>query len=220
MRPAALLGLGALLSAACATIPASRYGVSSLRVRGTEAMDEEALLNCLSMAQRDRVGMTFGVSAAGECGVPPFDEPHLRVSLWAWPWTEWSLFDRVALRQDLHRIERWYQARGHHAARVVSVRVSPPQAERNDTLPPRDPDPGCERNGSDEGCTVDIEIRVEEGATTRIRALRLRARRPVRLRRDRVRASPSAAATASTGPVRPGKGTCSAPGHSGTHAPT
>ncbi|MEZ4253794.1 MAG: POTRA domain-containing protein, partial [Polyangiales bacterium] len=157
----------------CASVPADRYGVARLRFEGVEEMDEEALRNCLSTASRPRAGMTLGVMPAGSCGEEPFDVGHTRVDLWAWPWTEWPLFDRVALERDLRRIERWYEARGHHAARVVDVQVTPEQAESRDTLDPNAEEPGCEREGSDEGCGVEITIVVEEGEPTLIQSVDL-----------------------------------------------
>jgi outer membrane translocation and assembly module TamA len=159
---------------ACASVPADRYGVARLRFEGVDAMDEEALRGCLSTAARPRAGVTLGVMPAGACGEEPFDVGHTRVDLWAWPWTEWPLYDRVALERDLRRIERWYEARGHHAARVVEVRVEPEQATHDDTIERELEEPGCEREGSDEGCSVELTIVVDEGEPTLVKSVGLR----------------------------------------------
>lgn len=158
----------------CASVPADRYGVARLRFEGVDAMDEEALRGCLSTASRPRAGLTLGVFPAGACGEPPFDEGHTRVDLWAWPWTEWPLYDRIGLERDLRRIERWYEARGHHAARVVETRIEPEQATSDDTIDRDVEEPGCDREGSDEGCTVEITIVVEEGEPTLVQSVALR----------------------------------------------
>ena len=38
------------------------------------------------------------------------------VELWAWPWTDWPLYDPSVFERDLARIERWYRARGYYDA--------------------------------------------------------------------------------------------------------
>ncbi len=125
------------------------------------AMDEDALKSCLSTTARDRVGITLGASDAA-CGEPPFDEHHPHLRLWAWPWARWAPFERVGFEEDLRRIERWYQARGHHAAHVVRTRIVPAEAERADAC-----------DGSNGRCTVDVAVRVVEGLPTRVASVRL-----------------------------------------------
>jgi len=108
------------------------------------------------------------------CGKPPFDQHHPHMRLWTWPWASWPLLDGVALQEDLHRIERWYQARGYHAARIVRTAVVPAQALRSDALRPRDPHPGCNRLRSGQGCAVDVAVRVVEGRPTLVESIRVR----------------------------------------------
>ncbi|MEM9189015.1 MAG: POTRA domain-containing protein [Myxococcota bacterium] len=161
MRGFAVLFLVGLVG--CASIPRTRYGVAELDIEGTETMGEESIRACLSTAARGRFNFRLGASSPS-CGAPPFDTDAPRLQLWAWPWTEWPLFDRVAFEQDLRRIERWYAARGYHQARVVDTEVRPAEAGENDTLP--DENPPCEREGNDEGCEVELTVRVEEGEPT------------------------------------------------------
>lgn len=169
--------LALLALAACAKVPPDRYGVARLRFEGVDAMDEFALRNCLATAARPRAGLTLGVQPPGSCGNEPFDVPHTRVNLWAWPWTDWPLFDRVALEQDVRRIERWYEARGFHAAQVTDVRVEPTAAATDDTIPAPDDeggdDPGCTRRRGSQGCRAEVTIVVEEGEPTLVRAIEL-----------------------------------------------
>jgi len=163
----------ALLACGCASIPMDRYGVSSLRVDGMEEMSEESLRSCLSTAPRSRFELRLG-GAAARCSQPPFDRDPPRLGLWAWPWSEWPLFDRVAFEQDLERIERWYAARGFHGARVVDTRVEPADAAEDDTLPEDDSPVPCEREDDDEGCEIDLAVLVEEGEPTQIASITLR----------------------------------------------
>ncbi|MEM9074156.1 MAG: BamA/TamA family outer membrane protein [Myxococcota bacterium] len=165
--------LGVLLViAGCASVPANRYGVDRLRLHGMEAMDEFALRNCLATSERARAGITLGVQEAGACGEPPFDAGHARLDLWARGRQDWPLFDRVALEQDLVRIERWYVARGYHSATITEVSVSPEEAQRRDVLDP-DGDAPCERLDDDEGCAVEIDITIDEGEPTLLGAIRV-----------------------------------------------
>ncbi len=172
MTRAVLLVVGFL--SGCATVPMDRYGVSSVEVVGAEEMGEDAVTGCLSTRERSRVTFPLGIGEAGPCGEPPFDESPPKASLFAWPWTDYPLFDRVAFEQDLRRVERWYEARGFHGARVTGAVVDPEQAMERDVLP-EDPhvDPGCERRDDDEGCLVEVTIEVEEGEPTLIEEIEI-----------------------------------------------
>lgn len=163
-----------VVASACGKVPANRYGVDRIRLEGMEAMDEDALRNCLSLAERPRAGIDFAVQSPGSCGEPPFDAGRTELRLWAWPWTDWPLFDRIALEQDLRRIERWYEARGFHHAQVTQVEVTPEAARVDDTLPADEAEPGCERIDDDEGCAVEVAIHIEEGEATQVRAIDVR----------------------------------------------
>jgi len=178
--------LAILILSACNRVPKHRYGVNRLELEGVERFDEEAILACLATGDRDRVGLGLGRVVAAECGEPPFDLPRGGVELWAWPWTEWPLYDRVMLAQDRRRVERWYQARGYHAAEVTDVEVTPEQAERRDTIDPDAEEPGCDRIRRRQGCSVDVTMRVEEGEPTRIQEVALRGHEqlPRELRRE------------------------------------
>ncbi len=164
----------AFMLAACGDVPANRYGIDRIRLEGMETMDEDALRACLSISERPRAGLNFAVQSAGSCGEAPFDAGRTELRLWAWPWTEWPLFDRVALTQDLRRIERWYAARGFHGAEVEEVVVLPEAALSDDTLPAEEPEPSCERLSDDEGCSVEVTIRIQEGAPTLLTEITLR----------------------------------------------
>ena len=93
-------------------------------------LDEEALKVCLATQARERTGFTLGVASEPECGVPPFDASRLPVALWAWPWTDWPLFDETVWNRDVARVARWYRARGYYAARVTKVSQTPHPQER------------------------------------------------------------------------------------------
>jgi outer membrane protein assembly factor BamA len=121
---AATLVTAAALGAGCAKVPKTRYGVNEVRIEGTKKMSDDALEGCLGTRERPHVTATFGVETAGACGEPPFDADPPRLRLWAWPWTDWPLFDRIVLEQDLLRIDRWFEARGFHHAEVTDVQVS------------------------------------------------------------------------------------------------
>lgn len=185
----------AIDAAACASIPASRYGVESLTIDGVEALDADALKACLTTTERPSAGFDFGAQGTRVCGEPPFDAWHAPVRLWSWWFTDWPLYDRSAVERDRERILRWYAARGFHSARVVSTSVEPEAAERRDTLDPLSPTPGCPRVGTGEGCTVRVRMLVEEGEPTRVTSLEFHGLdglpkwlrnsllRPIRLRR-------------------------------------
>lgn len=158
---------------ACQKVPPSRYGVQDVAVEGAEVFDEDSILNCLATRERDEVEFDFDVLQTSGCGQPPFEGNRAKVELWAWPWTEWPYYDRVMVEQDGERIERWYAARGHHHARVVETRVVPESAQATDLLDPEDPEPGCERRDTDEGCEVGVTWVVEEGEPTLIETLEI-----------------------------------------------
>ena len=68
------------------------------------------------------------------------------VHLWAWPWTDWPLFNQTAFERDQDRIERWYQARGYYDAQVTDADVVPDDGRR---------------------ATVEVSITVERGRAGR-----------------------------------------------------
>lgn len=176
LRLAAVLGIIGVLAAAgvpgCAKIPADRYGVEHLRVHGAEQLDAESLKACLVTSDRERVDLRLGLRTAGACGKPPFDVDTPRAELWAWPWERWPVLDVVALEQDQKRIKRWYEARGFHDARIEWLRTSPANALEEDQIPAQGAAP-CDRHRPDQGCTVAIDLEVDEGLPTLIRAVRI-----------------------------------------------
>ncbi len=136
------LALAYLPGVGCASaIPAGSYGVSALEVEGTEKLDDEALKACLATYPRERFGITFGSAPDPQCGVPPFDASRAPVELWAWPWTEWPIWNETAFERDIERVERWYAARGYYSARVVGIGVDRDEEDRE----------------------VEITLRVDEG---------------------------------------------------------
>jgi translocation and assembly module TamA len=151
------------VASGCASIPEGNYGVNRLTFRGVDMLDREALRACLATEQRRRLTLGFTALRAPECGRPPFDRARLGVSLFAWPWTPWPIYDEAVFRLDLQRIERWYQARGYYGARIAEVSFDPHQAGESDVA-------SC----GDEGCPLRIAISIEEGPPTRIRAVTLR----------------------------------------------
>jgi len=114
--------------AACASIPAGRYGVDELELEGVEALDPYALRACLATRERDSLAIDLSKSPSPTCGVPPFDARHLHLSLFRWPWTEWPLYDPSIFERDLSRIERWYRARGYYGARIIDTQATPEDA--------------------------------------------------------------------------------------------
>jgi outer membrane protein assembly factor BamA len=149
LQRAALL---CVLLSACATIPKGEIGVSELSVEGMSKLDDEALKVCLATEARERSGFTFGAAGDPECGVPPFDASRLPVKLWAWPWTDWPLYDETVWNRDIARVARWFRARGYYEARVVSATQTP--------------DP--------EDSTVDLSVQVEENEPVRVHSIELR----------------------------------------------
>lgn len=161
-RWALLVALGSVLLASCKSIPEGQYGVSRLRFRGVRAFDEQALRVCLATEQRRRLELGLSALRTPECGEPPFDRARLGVSLFAWPWTPWPLYDEAVLRLDLQRIQRWYEARGHYGARVLDVVYDPSVAETSD-----------EAFCGDRGCPLDLTIIIAEGSPVRIATVEL-----------------------------------------------
>jgi outer membrane translocation and assembly module TamA len=155
----------------CASIPKERYGVSSVELQGVEQVDGQTLRACLATRERPWFEFNLGRSASPDCGSPPFDAARLRLQLWRWPWADWPLYDKALFERDLERIERWYRARGFYDAKVTSTRFEPTAAANSDRL--ESEDPPCEREDDDEGCTVDIEIEVQEGAPVYVESIEL-----------------------------------------------
>ena len=115
-------------------IPAGRYGVTALDIRGMQAMDERALAACLATHERARFQIDLGTSPEPECGVPPFDSSRVTIGLWRWPWTEWPLFDRTVFDRDIERVQRWYRARGFYEAHVLSSEVTDDDDEHETSI--------------------------------------------------------------------------------------
>lgn len=160
-RWAALLALA--LTCACASVPKQRYGIESIKFRGVKELDANAIRACLATEQREKLTLGLGALASSNCGEPPFDESRWSARLFAWPWTEWPVYDEAVFKLDLDRIERWYQARGYYGVRVLDVEFEPTEARASDV--------GCKQDPKD--CTVDIVVNVEEGEPVRIRKLTL-----------------------------------------------
>ena len=152
------LGLAGLVFCSCASIPKDRYGVQSMKIRGTKQVNEHALRACL--ATYDRPSFTLRTSEP-ECGKPPFDARSFNVPLWSWPWTDWPLYDQAVFERDLERVERWYRARGFYEARVTDSTLQPKSAERSDRVVGEPPP--CKRSGKEKGCKVKVWVDVEEG---------------------------------------------------------
>ncbi|MFI5307818.1 MAG: autotransporter assembly complex family protein [Polyangiales bacterium] len=115
--------------------------MKSIEIRGAAHMDEAAIKNCLATHPRERFGFELFGTPVPDCGDPPFDGSRVPVELWAWPWSEWPLFNQTAFERDIDRIERFYVARGYYGAKVTSTQLS------------RDED----------GRTIKLEITVNEG---------------------------------------------------------
>jgi hypothetical protein len=122
-----LLMLGTLLGCA-ARVPKGRYGVESILLEGTHAVDPFALRACLATREREAFSIDLSKSPAPSCGEPPFDAKRIHLALWRWRWTEWPLYDPGVFERDLSRVERWYRARGYYGARLVEVTSTPPEA--------------------------------------------------------------------------------------------
>lgn len=149
------LSLVCTLEGCAAGIPAGRYGITAFDVDGVDEIDEASLKACLATQERPH-GFALGPNPDPECGVPPFDAARLPIDLWAWPWTEWPLYDEAVFSRDLDRIERYYRARGYYAARVTNVEREKDDEEREIEL----------RVTLDEGQPVRVERVDIEGLTT------------------------------------------------------
>src|SRR5262249_38313618 len=99
--------LACVFVSGCATVPKREYGVRSLKISGMRQLEEAALKVCLATQERERSGFMLGVEGDPECGVPPFDAARLPVQLWAWPWTEWPVYDETVWSRDVGRVTRW-----------------------------------------------------------------------------------------------------------------
>jgi outer membrane protein assembly factor BamA len=158
------LALGLLGLASCARPDAGRYGISAVDIEGNEAVSSEAIEACLISRERAHFGIKLGLSTPS-CGTPPFDSSPPTLRLWRWPWTEWPAFNQAVFDQDIERVKRFYRARGFYDARVVSVKVTPPEAQQPGKIGACNPDR--------ERCPVSILIRVDEGAPTRVESVEL-----------------------------------------------
>jgi outer membrane translocation and assembly module TamA len=157
---ATALALTAL--AGCATIPARRYGVAEVHVEGLSHLDHGAAEACLGTRRRPQFGLDVPASPP-DCGTPPFDGSRWRLDFFAWPWTDWPLFDASVWERDRSRMERWLRARGYYDARVVSTTVDPPAA-----LTAGDEASQGDQCGQDGQCEVRATITVEEGEPVRV----------------------------------------------------
>src|SRR5688500_5239354 len=89
-----LATLAALLaSTGCSSIPPGRTAVDSVDVEGTKVVDEDDVL------------ANIATTAS-----PKF------LKLWSGVLFDYSFYDRFALKRDLARVERFYQARGFYEA--------------------------------------------------------------------------------------------------------
>jgi outer membrane translocation and assembly module TamA len=155
----------ALALVSCARVDTGRYGITSLEIEGTDAIDAEAVEACLISRERPSFGLKLGVSTP-TCGKPPFDESPPTLRLWRWPWTEWPAFNQAVFDQDLERVTRFYRARGYYDARVVKVEVTPREAGQPGARGECDP--------SHENCPVSLLIVVDEGEPTRVASVDVR----------------------------------------------
>ncbi len=161
----ALITWLALHAFGCASIPPHQHGVAKLEVVGMHALSEAQLKACLAIQARKKVSLGLSALRDPACGEPPFDAAALSVDLFAWPWTEWPIYDDSVLKLDVERVERWYRARGYYGAHVVKVQIDPPGAR--DALP-------CE--GDD--CAVSLRLHVEEGKPITLRRVTLQDAQP------------------------------------------
>ncbi len=159
------LALAALAVApGCATIPAHRYGVAQVEVEGLEHLDDAAAEACLGTRRRSQFGFDFGSTSTPSCGSPPFDGGRWRVDLWAWPWTDWPLFDPSVWERDQARVERWLRARGYYDGHVVSTRVESAAALTSGD----EATTGDQCGDGQSSCEVHATIVVEEGEPVRV----------------------------------------------------
>jgi outer membrane protein assembly factor BamA len=112
-----------ILAGCAASIPKDAYGVASVDIHDADHFDDDAIKACLATFPRERFGFVLGGGKSPECGTPPFDETRVPVHFWAWPWTDWPIYNDTAFERDLDRVERWYKARGYYDARVTSAKA-------------------------------------------------------------------------------------------------
>jgi hypothetical protein len=118
----------AWLAGCAARIPAGRYGVDKVELKGVRELDPFALRACLATKERDWFSLDLSRDPAPTCGKPPFDARRIHLPIWRWGWTEWPLYDPSVFERDLARIERWYRARGYYGVRILHTRSTPPEA--------------------------------------------------------------------------------------------
>jgi outer membrane translocation and assembly module TamA len=152
----------ALALCACSRLPPRRYGVNELEIEGMKEMDERALQACLATKAREKVRIGFGSIRDVACNEPPFDDARAGAELFAWPWTEWPVYDEAVLKLDLERIKRWYEARGFYDAVIERAELDPQAAEDSD-----------EAKCDDPPCKLAIELTLREGRPVLIRNVRL-----------------------------------------------
>lgn len=145
--------LVALSVASCASVPRGRYGVRSVEIDGLEHLAPNNLEACL--ATRSRPRFTLGPGGDPSCNEPPFDSTSLQVRTFAWPWTEWPLFDPSIYERDEQRALRWLRARGYYEGELVSSSVTPPEARGTG-------EDGGACTGT-EGCEVAVAMTLREG---------------------------------------------------------
>lgn len=150
-RKLGLLLSAPLLWACAASIPAGKLGVTDLSIEGTEAVDPEAIKTCIATRELERFGFTLGSEVASECGTPPFEAARLPVELWAWPWTDYPIYDPAVFERDQDRVERFYRARGYYDARITATHIK----------------------GQPDDRSISISMRVQEGQPVRVTSLRL-----------------------------------------------
>jgi outer membrane translocation and assembly module TamA len=122
-------------------------------------MQEAQLRDCLITQERRRVTLRLG-AVVPRCQKPPFDSAPPEVALWSWGWADWPTFNSGVFEQDKQRILRWYQARGYYDAAIRGVRFDPPEAGTGA------PCPGG-------GCSVKIEVTLDEGRPVLVRSVEL-----------------------------------------------
>jgi len=158
-RLAGVVLVGQALVGCGGAIPAGRYGIADVDVRGLQTLDDAALEACLGTRRIPTFGLDVGATSGPDCNVAPFDGRRLRLDLWQWPWTQWPLFDESVFERDEQRVTRWLRARGHFEGRILSASVDPPEA-RTSALETIDHEP-CAND--EHGCQVRLRIDVEEG---------------------------------------------------------
>lgn len=114
-----------------------------------QELNPAPLRECLLTRARASVTLRLAV-ATPQCSQPPFDSGAPQLSLWTWPWTDWTTFNQSVLDQDVQRILRWYQARGFYDATVEGLSFDPPEA-------------GTGKPCRSDDCTVEVSVNIHEG---------------------------------------------------------